>query len=104
MHQSPQKVLRVRTQSDGRHLVLQISDTGCGITEEARQNLFRPFFTTKPKAADANPNEPVGTGLGLSTSRNILSRYGAEISVESEPGDGATFTVRIPLNRKPPER
>ena len=104
MHQSPQKVLRVHTHSDGRHLVLQISDTGCGITEEARQNLFRPFFTTKPKAADANPNEPVGTGLGLSTSRNILSRYGGEIRAESEAGDGATFTVTIPLNRKPPER
>jgi PAS domain S-box-containing protein len=103
MHHSEKRVLTVRTQSDGRHLVIQISDTGCGISEDVRQNLFRPFFTTKPKASEATDG-PVGTGLGLSTSRNILSRYGAEISLESEPGDGATFTVRIPLNRKPPER
>jgi PAS domain S-box-containing protein len=104
MHESQQRVLRVHTRADGRHLMIQISDTGCGISEEARPNLFQPFFTTKPKASEATDNGPVGTGLGLSTSRNILSRYGAEISVESEPGDGATFTVTIPLNRKPPER
>jgi PAS domain S-box-containing protein len=104
MHKSPQRVLSVRTRATGRHLVMQISDTGCGISEEARENLFRPFFTTKPKASEAANNGPVGTGLGLSTSRNILSRYGADISVESEPGRGATFTVTIPLNRKPSER
>jgi PAS domain S-box-containing protein len=101
MHQSPQKVLSVRTRADGRYLILQISDTGCGIAPDDRQKLFRPFFTTKPKAAEAAEGEPTGTGLGLSTSRNILSRYGAEISVESEPGDGAHFTVTIPLGRKP---
>ena len=101
MHQSPQKVLSVRTHSDDRYLVLQISDTGCGISPEARENLFRPFYTTKPKTSDASAGEPTGTGLGLSTSRNILSRYGAEISVESEPGNGAHFTVTIPLGRKP---
>lgn len=101
MFQSAQKVLTIRTRVDGRYLILQISDTGHGISEEARQQIFRPFFTTKPKAADASAGEPVGTGLGLSTSRNILSRYGAEITLESEPGDGATFTVTIPLGRKP---
>jgi PAS domain S-box-containing protein len=104
MHHSEKRVLTVRTRSDGRHLMIRISDTGCGISEDVRQNLFRPFFTTKPKASEATDGGPVGTGLGLSTSRNILSRYGAEISVESEPGDGASFTVRVPLNRKPSER
>jgi PAS domain S-box-containing protein len=102
MHHSEKRVLTVRTRTDDRHAMIQISDTGCGIPEDVRPNLFRPFFTTKPKASEATDG-PVGTGLGLSTSRNILSRYGGEIGVESEPGNGATFTVRIPLHRKPPQ-
>ncbi|RPH95564.1 PAS domain S-box protein [candidate division KSB1 bacterium] len=101
MYHAPQKTLTVRTRADGRYLTLTIADTGCGISPEQKQSLFRPFFTTKPKSSEAAPGEPTGTGLGLSTSRNILARYGAEIHVESEPGSGATFIVTIPFLRKP---
>lgn len=101
MHKSLVRVLTVRTLSDGRRLTLTVSDTGCGMTEDVRENIFKPFFTTKPKTQDAAPGEPTGTGLGLSTSRNILARYGAEIAVESEPGQGTAFTITFPLNRRP---
>jgi two-component system NtrC family sensor kinase len=100
MYRSEERVLTVRTHCDERHLVITISDTGCGMTVVVKQNLFKPFFTTKPKTTEAAPGEPTGTGLGLSTSRNILARYGAEMSVESEPGVGSTFTVSIPLHRR----
>jgi signal transduction histidine kinase len=101
MFNSPERVLTVRTKLEGSNLVLSISDTGCGISDDVKQNLFQAFFTTKPKSQDAKPGEPSGTGLGLSTSRSILARYGAEINVDSELGLGATFAITLPLRRKP---
>lgn len=103
MYQSEVRKLTVRTRADDRFLCLSVTDTGCGISGEIRKKLFKPFFTTKPKAGQAKAGEPTGTGLGLSTSRGVLSRYGADITVESEPGSGSTFTIRFPLHRKPPE-
>ncbi|HEY3296901.1 MAG TPA: ATP-binding protein [bacterium] len=101
MFKSEQRVLAVRTQSTETHVIVTISDTGCGMSEDVRQKLFQPFFTTKPKSQDAKPGEPTGTGLGLSSSRSILARYGAEIGVTSAPGEGSTFTVIFPRHRKP---
>ena len=101
MHKSEKRELMVRTRSTDTHLVVTIADTGCGIPEDVMKKLFQPFFTTKPKSQDAKPGEPTGTGLGLSTSRNILARYGAEITVDSTPGQGSMFTVIIPRHRKP---
>jgi PAS domain S-box-containing protein len=101
MYNSTERVLSVRTRTDGGYLLMMISDTGSGMSEETRNSLFQPFFTTKPKAQDAKPGEPTGTGLGLSTSRSILARYGAEITVDSELGKGSTFTIRFPLHRRP---
>jgi signal transduction histidine kinase/CheY-like chemotaxis protein/putative methionine-R-sulfoxide reductase with GAF domain len=66
-----------------------ISDTGPGIREEDVRRIFDPFFTTKPPG--------VGTGLGLSVSYGIMKEHDGEISVESEPGKGASFTVRLPV-------
>jgi CheY-like chemotaxis protein/anti-sigma regulatory factor (Ser/Thr protein kinase) len=66
-----------------------ISDTGPGIREDIVRRIFDPFFTTKPPG--------VGTGLGLSVSYGIMKEHDGEISVESEPGKGATFTVRLPV-------
>lgn len=67
---------------------LQISDTGVGIPEDVLPQIFDPFFTTKP--ADE------GTGLGLSVLHGIVKSHEGEVSVESEPGKGSTFTVRLP--------
>ncbi len=101
MYKSAVRTLTIKTECDGRRLILSIADTGCGMAEDVRQSIFKPFFTTKPKSQDAAPGEPTGTGLGLSSSRNILARYGAEIQVESELGQGSTFMVSFPLGRKP---
>jgi two-component system NtrC family sensor kinase len=101
MFQSESRQLTVRTRSNETHLIVTISDTGCGMTEDIKKRLFQPFFTTKPKSQNAKPGEPTGTGLGLSSSHSILSRYGAEITVESEPDRGSTFNVIFPRHRKP---
>ena len=100
MFHSETRVLTIKTSHDEQALRLMVSDTGCGMSEEVKSRIFTPFFTTKPKAAEAAPGEPVGTGLGLASTRSILARYGAEISVTSAPDQGTSFTIRFPLNRK----
>jgi CheY-like chemotaxis protein len=70
---------------------ISISDTGEGMSEEARKNIFDPFFTTKTA---------VGTGLGMSTSYGIVTRHGGKIEVESEVGEGSTFTLQFPVAAK----
>jgi signal transduction histidine kinase len=69
----------------------EIRDTGPGIAGENLERIFNPFFTTKP------PGE--GTGLGLSVSLRIVVQLGGDIQVRSEPGKGAAFTVRIPIDQ-----
>jgi PAS domain S-box-containing protein len=69
--------------------VVRVRDDGCGIPENIQHRLFEPFFTTKP--ADQ------GTGLGLFISYEIVRAHGGEIRVQSAPGAGATFEVRLPL-------
>ncbi len=71
---------------------VEISDTGAGIAREHLDRIFDPFFTTKKVGA--------GTGLGLSTSFNIVRRHGGTLSVDSEPGRGTTFCLQLPLLRE----
>jgi signal transduction histidine kinase len=59
------------------------------MSPEVRSRIFEPFFTTKPVGK--------GTGLGLSISHGIVERHGGTMSVESAPGEGARFTIRLPL-------
>ena len=73
----------------GHRLVLRVRDTGCGISEDAQQKIFEPFYTTKGSRH--------GTGLGLSVVRNILSSIGGTIRVESTLGEGTCFSMEIPL-------
>jgi two-component system, NtrC family, sensor kinase len=70
-------------------LVIRVADNGCGIPEEIQPKIFDPFFTTKPTG--------MGTGLGLSVSYGIIQEHGGEIEMKSRPGEGTTFTVRLPL-------
>jgi signal transduction histidine kinase len=69
--------------------VLSVSDTGCGISPEHQQRIFEPFFTTKAVG--------VGTGMGLAVCAMVVEKLGGRIEVQSEPGLGSTFRVRIPL-------
>lgn len=101
MYSSPKKQLTIKAYVQDRYLVLQVADTGCGIPPEVQAKIFEPFFTTKPKQHDAEEGAPTGTGLGLSSSRSILARYGALIDVDSEVDQGTTFTVKFPIGRKP---
>lgn len=68
---------------------IEVRDTGQGIAPEHMKRLFEPFFTTKPVGS--------GTGLGLSLSYSIVKRHQGEISVQSEPGAGASFTIILPI-------
>ena len=70
-------------------MLLKFIDTGPGISLEIREKIFEPFFTTKPVG--------VGTGLGLSVVYGVIQRHGGSIEVESPPGGGAAFTIRLPL-------
>jgi len=81
--------IRVRTWHDAEAVFAAVSDTGCGIPESVRNRIFEPFFTTKEVGK--------GTGLGLSITYDIIKKHRGDISVESEPGAGSTFTVRLPL-------
>jgi signal transduction histidine kinase/CheY-like chemotaxis protein len=79
--------MTIRTEAVGDRVQITVRDTGIGMDEETRRRVFEPFFTTK---AD------IGTGLGLSTVYNTLTRWGGSIEVGSSPGKGAAFTFRLP--------
>jgi two-component system, NtrC family, sensor kinase len=79
----------VRTGTDGEgRAVLEVSDTGVGISPDILERIFDPFFTTKPVGS--------GTGLGLSISHGIVTAHHGELQVSTEPGLGSTFRVLLP--------
>ena len=85
--------LTVATREDGDAVEVRVRDNGAGISPEIKDKLFQPFFTTKPNGE--------GTGLGLSISYDIITQqHGGTITVESEPGAFAEFTIRLPRDRQ----
>jgi len=86
--------IRIRTRTEGDGVLLEFEDDGPGMPEDVLSRIFEPFFTTKPVGK--------GTGLGLSLSHGIVTRHGGSMEVASRPGEGARFTIRLPL--EPPPR
>jgi signal transduction histidine kinase len=85
--------LSVRLNRDDGFAVLAVEDSGNGISPEHLPRVFDPFFTTKP--------EGQGTGMGLSVSYGIISRHHGSIQASSRLGEGAQFTIRLPLQAAP---
>ena len=91
MEKTERKELLIRLEAKGNDMIcLQVSDTGCGIGDDAMQKIFEPFYTTKGSRQ--------GTGLGLSVVQNMVTAVGGTIRVESKAGEGTTFILEIPQN------
>jgi len=86
--------LEVKARTEGRDVVLKVSDTGQGMPAEVKRHIFEAFFTTKPSGK--------GTGLGLAICKEIARALKGRIDVESEPGRGSEFTVRFPVGEAYP--
>jgi two-component system NtrC family sensor kinase len=79
----------VRTEAQAETVTVWIEDNGCGIEAELLDRIFDPFFTTKPVGE--------GTGLGLGIAHEIVRKHGGEITIDSRPGRGTVFGVRLPV-------
>jgi two-component system, NarL family, sensor histidine kinase BarA len=96
----------LKAHAEGRFVVISVADTGIGIAEEDRETIFEKFRqAAKPGQGDGVlTREHQGTGLGLSIVRELTKLLGGDVQLDSRPGQGSTFTIRIPLqlpgNRK----
>ncbi|MEO8539282.1 MAG: GAF domain-containing protein [bacterium] len=81
--------INVRLRLEGTVAVIEISDTGPGMTDETRMRIFEPFYTTKPVGS--------GTGLGMAITYGIIQGHHGDIAVQSEPGNGTSFTISLPI-------
>ncbi|MBN2404702.1 MAG: PAS domain S-box protein [Coriobacteriia bacterium] len=86
--------IRLEVEQDGHDIVFTLTDTGCGIEEEDLGKIFDEFY--QARRSDVAKSE--GTGLGLTVSRRLLGMLGGTITVDSVPGEGATFAVRLPMD------
>ena len=81
-------IITISTGCDAQWVWFSVADTGPGIAAEQLEQIFQPFYTTKPKGQ--------GTGLGLALSRSIVEKHKGLLEVQSTPGVGSCFTVKIP--------
>jgi signal transduction histidine kinase/CheY-like chemotaxis protein len=80
--------ISMRTRSDGRHVLMEVRDSGTGMTPEVRQRCLDPFFTTKGSG---------GTGMGLAIVQGVSLRHRGRLDVESIPGEGTTICITLPV-------
>jgi CheY-like chemotaxis protein len=88
-------VITIKTSIEDDHIVIRVRDTGSGMTEEVRLRCLEPFFSTKGKR---------GSGLGLAMVYGFVQRHRGTIDIESEPGKGTTFVLRLPLQKAPEQK
>ena len=86
--------VRVSLDADHKYFYIKVADSGIGIPEDALDHIFERFF----RVDKARSREVGGTGLGLAITKNVIQMHHGVIDVESTPGEGTTFSVRIPLN------
>ena len=86
------RIITLRTSAAAGRVIVEVSDTGQGMSLEVQKRIFEPFFTTKPEGS--------GTGLGLSVSFGIVQTHGGTLTVHSAPGAGATFRLTLPVDEK----
>lgn len=84
--------IAIRTRVQNQHIIIEVSDNGCGMSEETKHNLFLPFFTTKPFGQ--------GTGLGLSICYDKVTALGGTIECSSELNQGTRFLIRLPAESR----
>ena len=82
-------VIGAYSDHDGQAFVIEVKDNGCGMTEEVKENIFTPFFSTKNKA---------GTGLGLSITSRMITAHNGKFEVDSEPNHGTAFRIVVPID------
>lgn len=80
--------LMIRTFTRDNSVCIQINDTGPGMTPDVLEHIFEPYFSSRPK----------GTGLGLPIAKKIVEAHGGAIEVDSDPGKGTSFTIRLPYD------
>lgn len=83
----PHPEVRIAVEARDGEVAITVSDNGPGLAPDVAENLFLPFVTTKPR----------GVGLGLVISRDIAAQFGGKLTVDSRPGEGAAFTVILPM-------
>ena len=84
--------IKITMRNDEKYVTIKIEDDGCGMDKKTAEKIFDPFFTTKPVGE--------GTGLGMSISYKVIKNHNGEISVESEPGKGTAFVIKLPIKNK----
>ena len=82
--------MRVLVDADADDLLLEVRDSGPGVSADKQSTIFEPFFTTKAE----------GSGLGLWIVQQIITAHGGAVSVANAPGGGAVFAVHLPLRKK----
>jgi signal transduction histidine kinase len=87
--------ITIRTRMRADDVQISVTDNGLGMIEEVKKKVFEPFFTTKRDKRN---------GLGLSVAYGIITRHNGEINVESQPGEGTTFTIKLPTKQKELEK
>jgi PAS domain S-box-containing protein len=80
-------LIKISTWADNRQVIVEIMDTGIGMTEETKEHCFEPFFTTKKNQ---------GSGMGMAVAHGIIEQHHGAIEVDSEPGEGATIIFKLP--------